>query len=747
MTNRHLLPLILLVVVSSASIAQPYAVGWRDFVNTSVIGGNAITKSAGAPGAWDAGATTYNTLAPNTDGYVQVTYSTTNLYYMIGLAQQNRDANYATIDWAFYVAGGSLFAYESNVSSGAYGTLANGDVLKVAREGTNIKYYKNGVVVRTTAQTAVQQQAVLIGDVCMYHMGSTVYNVVTSFDKTINLQPTFTFPTVANNNGAISLNPEGGDAPYTYSWSTGETTSSISGKARDTYTVTVTDAGGRVVTAPYNLGYAVGWGNLSNVVVNADGSLTRTGGGQWAAGAFSRNRIDIGANGYFEFVMTDLRVPIVIGLSDMDRTNSYPSIVAGLAVDATGAVRVYNNGGASGYLPGVKKGDIIRVARIVNNINFYKNGVQIHTMGGSSAYAFFIDAAVGTNAAPTPVITTDFPMQPLFKPTYVYPDATNANGSIALNPEGVYAPATYLWAPDNETTATITNKSRNMYTVSYNDALLHAVSKTYRLGYPVTWTDLQNVVVNADNSVTQTAGVAWQAAALSANKLDANMDGWIEFVIPPGNGTVGIGFGRQNNVTNLNSIEYCFYLAYGSNITVYEAGVNKGISVGALYEGDILTIAREGSNIKYYINGTAVRTIATTASWELYVDLTFNGQNLPSPIVQCSFGRTPQTFYARSHGNWNVPATWSLTDGGPAAVNYPAPGDIANIKGYNVTVTTGIAAPTVNINANNNQTSLKVDGAWGILKVKGTVNVLGTTNTEVQSAFVVQNEGRVAVIP
>ncbi|MEZ0487021.1 hypothetical protein [Fibrella aquatica] len=47
-----------------------------------------------------------------------------------------------------------------------------------------------------------------------------------------------------SSNGAISLTPGGGVAPYTYLWSNGATTQAISGLTSNTYTVTITDANG-----------------------------------------------------------------------------------------------------------------------------------------------------------------------------------------------------------------------------------------------------------------------------------------------------------------------------------------------------------------------------------------------------------------------------------------------------------------------------------------------------------------------
>ncbi|MBL7785592.1 MAG: hypothetical protein JNM36_06785, partial [Chitinophagales bacterium] len=50
--------------------------------------------------------------------------------------------------------------------------------------------------------------------------------------------------TNGGSDGTASVNATGGTSPYTYLWSSGETTSSISGKTSGTYTVTVTDDNG-----------------------------------------------------------------------------------------------------------------------------------------------------------------------------------------------------------------------------------------------------------------------------------------------------------------------------------------------------------------------------------------------------------------------------------------------------------------------------------------------------------------------
>lgn len=64
-----------------------------------------------------------------------------------------------------------------------------------------------------------------------------------SDNSTVNVTFNSTNP-VQGNDGIITANPSGGASPYTYNWSNGGTTQTISSLTAGTYTVTVTDNGG-----------------------------------------------------------------------------------------------------------------------------------------------------------------------------------------------------------------------------------------------------------------------------------------------------------------------------------------------------------------------------------------------------------------------------------------------------------------------------------------------------------------------
>lgn len=111
---------------------------------------NMIKTSAGA--SYDAGARTTQTWSA--DVYVETTLGYTGDTWALGLGADDPDQDYATIDFAVLNDSGAMFAYENGVGTNLGITPAIGEVWRVAREGTAMKIYKNGVVVHTFTGTS-----------------------------------------------------------------------------------------------------------------------------------------------------------------------------------------------------------------------------------------------------------------------------------------------------------------------------------------------------------------------------------------------------------------------------------------------------------------------------------------------------------------------------------------------------------------------------------------------------------------
>lgn len=183
--SKYILVLALLALCTS-SFAVSFTV--QDVTWTAVtyvsISGNSMTKNAGSVNTWDAGAFSNEYLAAGKNGYVETTALNTGSHRMIGFSDTNPNAYYGTIDFALYLhASGGFSVYENNSSVWGSGTYTAGDVFRVAREGTAIRYYKNGVVFYTSSTTALSGN--LYADTSIYEMGGSVYNVKIGTEVTV----------------------------------------------------------------------------------------------------------------------------------------------------------------------------------------------------------------------------------------------------------------------------------------------------------------------------------------------------------------------------------------------------------------------------------------------------------------------------------------------------------------------------------------------------------------------------------
>jgi hypothetical protein len=737
---KNLLYLAAIVFTISAHAQTTYPIAWTNPINVSVNGDNSLTKTSAA-GAWDATIASKNTLLAGQDGFLQFTFQPGTSIFMVGLSKFNNDPDQNATDYNIYINANSFRVYYNGTNFGPF-TAAAGNVLKISREGTLMKFYNNTTLVHSVTSGNTNNYRADIS----IHTGSAPV-VTASFIPALMVKAQVQAPTLANNDGQISLQVEGQSDPVTYSWAPGgETTSTITGKARGTYTVTVTDALSRVVTRTYYLGYPVAWTNLANVTVDANNALTKTDADGWGtAGGSAFNVLPPNTDGYVEFVVNEPGANYMIGLSRIDNGLNYTTIGYAWQIGSTGLTNIQESGAAQGVNISYMKGDVFRIERQSTSIKYYHNGVLKRTATIAYLNQFVVDVAVNSKLGPMPTILASFDKQIRVIPAVTLPDNNNANGSIALSIQGTYPPTQITWTGQTETSNILSGKSRGTYPVTITDNAAHTFSTTYRLGYPVEWTDLQNTAVNANNVLYKSIGDGnglWDGSGVSANVLAPSTPGWIQFVLPQAvASTFAIGLSRLNTVPSYTGIDYCFYFNNGS-ISIQESGVNRG-TVASQREGMVFTIERDATSIRYYINGIEVRNVATNTSYQLVVDQSIMDGS--TSMVTASFSRSGQTFYSIANGSWNNPAVWSLSEGGTAATLFPTKSDNVVIKGFGVTVDSGISAGVVNVIVTNENTFLKVDGVKGELKATGNVVVKGENNTATTKALIVQNEARLSV--
>ena len=102
---------------------------------------------------------------------MEATVDALNTYRMFGLSNGDSSTSHTDIDFAIYMAGTTLKVYERGMFKGDFGTLAVGDVLRVAVENNVVKYYKNGTLVYTST---VPPTAPLAFNVSLLTMSASV---------------------------------------------------------------------------------------------------------------------------------------------------------------------------------------------------------------------------------------------------------------------------------------------------------------------------------------------------------------------------------------------------------------------------------------------------------------------------------------------------------------------------------------------------------------------------------------------
>jgi hypothetical protein len=156
----------------TAVVLVPEAVVWTNAVGVSVAG-NTLTKTA-KKGWGNAGAASTRAVSSGS-GYAEFTLTTTSRETMFGLSNGDTNQGYADIDYAFYAnSRGVLLVYEKGVRVASFGSYAVNDRVRVSVEAGVVRYWRNGVLLRTSSAAATYPLRV---DTALNNAGSTVNNV------------------------------------------------------------------------------------------------------------------------------------------------------------------------------------------------------------------------------------------------------------------------------------------------------------------------------------------------------------------------------------------------------------------------------------------------------------------------------------------------------------------------------------------------------------------------------------------
>ncbi|WP_162176387.1 S8 family serine peptidase, partial [Enterovibrio calviensis] len=120
---------------------------WPTLTGNSAFTDGVLTANGGSWGQ-QANSDRFSQYGFNDNYRLSFTVDALGTYNMIGLGSVESSASYTDIDYAFYLTGGSLSAYESGSSQGSIGSVAVGDTLTIEVNSNTIRYLRNDSVVR-----------------------------------------------------------------------------------------------------------------------------------------------------------------------------------------------------------------------------------------------------------------------------------------------------------------------------------------------------------------------------------------------------------------------------------------------------------------------------------------------------------------------------------------------------------------------------------------------------------------------
>jgi len=273
-------------------------------------------------------------------------------------------------------------------------------------------------------------------------------------------------------NGTASVIASGGTPGYSFLWSNGQATSSISGLTAGTYTVTVTDntptaAGGctatcfYVVTQPTALSVTCSSTNKTCTATN-NGTATAsiTGGGSpysfhWSNGGSTSTITGLGT-GTYSVTVTDVCNAVVTCSATVTNPPALSATASGTSLSCaggnTGSASVTASGGTPPYSYLWSNGQTTTSMSNLSGATYTVTVTDNCSVTATSSYTVSAPPAVAANCGGTGVSCFG-----------------GNNGTASVTASGGTPGYTYLWSFNNRTTTSITGLSAGTYTVTVTD--------------------------------------------------------------------------------------------------------------------------------------------------------------------------------------------------------------------------------------------------------------------------------------
>ncbi|WP_375560556.1 BspA family leucine-rich repeat surface protein [Bernardetia sp. OM2101] len=587
-------------LVLTKSVVIGNIITWENESNVSVVG-NVVSKTDTQ--GWTSGANSTQQLSPTVDGWVNNTITSTSTSYMFGLAKSNTDASYTSITYAWYVSKGGIAYPNYNAQSGAGVAYQVGDNLRVGREGSQIKFYKNEVVVY---QSTVSTGERLVADVSIYTLNGTAGVLQNSFCGTTGGE---TYSSVVTNFdcgsgsslGSIDVTGTG----FTYSWSAPRfstvSTEDISNLPANGYTLTLSK-GGIDYSSSYLVGASLSWTGLTDFTQEGD-NLKKTGtSNNWSSSANST--VSFEGDGGILF-LAQPNASYMIGVSKAEGGAGYTSIDYAIYLAASGSVSIYEKGVFKGNFGTYQANDVFKIERFGSSIHYSKNGSSFYTSSTSSHSSLLADVSMHTGSGILPqVLFTDCPLSIDVTSSAASCPSSGVSATASLS-GGVFS-STYEWkdAANNtvSSSATLSPQTDGGYYTVTATGSYGTLTKTVFLSYQNTFVNQTEVSVSGTTVTKSTSTASWSAGA-TTNTLAASSSGSILNTVAQ-KASYMFGLAIPNTIASYTSIKYAWYLTPSG---VAYSSYNSTSGGSTTYQvGDKFSVARDGNMIKYFKNNVLI---------------------------------------------------------------------------------------------------------------------------------------------
>ncbi len=444
-------------------------------------------------------------------------------------------------------------------------------------------------------------------------------------------------------NGNIALHTAGGAQPYSFKWNTGANSDSISGLAKGTYTVTITDANNCAIINSFNitqpdtlhLGITATNPNCANqksgmVMFNSISGGTPGYTFLWSNGQLSSELSAVGA-GTYQVTITDMNGCTTSKSYTLTQPDSMmaTAIITNPACSGTNAgnINLTITGGTAPFIYNWSNG---KVTQDLQNISAGNYSVQISDSKGCYTTKSYVVTQPAPISFPASGSTTDVSCN------------GGSNGIITTSVSGGNAPYTYSWS-NTSTLANLNNVVAGTYTVTITDAGGCTAKKQFTLNQPA--------AIMVSDSVKN----------INCNGLN---NGSVKLKVSGGNAPYTYTWNTAGNTANISA------LAPGSyNVTVSDS---KGCTIAKAY-----SISQP---VALSVQGTASPVKCAGSSDGKVVSITSGGTQ--PYTYKWNTNETKDSITNKAAGNYtlNVSDARGCTSSAAFTIGNPAPLVLGNAK-------------------------------------------------------------------